>query len=568
MRDDNNEFGVVARLIKWYFDQREELKIEIRDHLLAEGTLQASLEHLESVSQELNLVLANTADFIYRQDIYGNLTYLTPSVTEITGYTIEEFKTHYTLLLTDNPINQDVIKNTEYALMTGKMVPPYRAEIYHKDRRRLTLEINERPLLANGVVSGLIGVARDITEQMEHEKQRELLTQQVQRAERMETLAMLAGGVAHDLNNTLGPLVAYPEMMVAALGEESEFKEELEEMQRSATQAAHIVQDLLSMARRGRYRMVPIDLCEVITTYLSSASFKDLQQRFPNTRLVCDLTAGGAMILGSSHHLQTVFMNLVTNAFEAMGNEPGSELRLTYSLEEGPATKNTGGSDLVEIVCIRVTDNGPGIAEELIGKILEPYFSTKKMGKSGSGLGLAVVNGIISDHAGCLSVHSTVGVGTTFEIHLPLTVEKAAVSRPQPEELMGSEAILVLDDIPDQGTVVSRILRGFGYEFKSCTKLSEARALFRQQKFQVAILDMLLGDEYDGLDATRELRSIDPEICIVVVSGYAYTQRVQEIVDAGNAEFLSKPVSAKDLGGVVRSLISHRRQTTAQVIHQ
>jgi PAS domain S-box-containing protein len=553
LRNQDYEFGVVARLVKWYFDQRDELKNEIRDHLISEGTLQASLEHLESLSEELHLVLSNATDFIYRQDVYGNLTYLTPSVTEITGYTQDEFKKHYALLLTDHPMNAEVVKNTEYALQTGKAMPPYRAEIFHKDRKRMVIELSERPYFENGKVVGLIGVARDISNIVAHEEEKQRLTLQVQRAERMETLAMLAGGVAHDLNNTLGPLVAYPDLILSSLDENAEHRGEIEEMQRAAKQAAGIVQDLLSMARRGRYQMSPLNLNAMIEKYLQSANYREQTQLHPLVFIELSLDPKLPSVNGSSHHLYTALMNLVVNAFDAIPD--GGTIRIITEANMSCPSKRQGIAPEHSFVRLRVSDTGCGIPADVVDRIFEPYFSTKIVGRSGSGLGLAVVHGIIADHNGFIEILSTVGEGTSFDIYLPLTEQIAELPPKEISHLNGHELVLVVDDLSDQRRVASTLLRGLGYKVQTASSLKEALSVATAYSIKGVVLDMLLDESYDGLDAHLQLREIHPNIPTVVVSGYVPTQRVQSILDTGQAAFVAKPFTYSELGSALRRVL-------------
>lgn len=553
LRNQEYEFGVVARLVKWYFDQRDELKNEIRDHLISEGTLQASLEHLEAISEELHMVLSNATDFIYRQDIYGNLTYLSPSVTEITGYTQDEFKKHYALLLTDHPMNAEVVKNTEIALETGKTMPPYRAEIFHKDRKRMVIEISERPYFEAGKVVGLIGVARDISALVAHEEEKQRLTLQVQRAERMETLAMLAGGVAHDLNNTLGPLVAYPDLILSSLDENAEYRSEIEEMQRAAKQAAGIVQDLLSMARRGRYQMSPVNLNAMIEKYLQSANYREQSQLHPLVQLELSLDPNLPSVNGSSHHLYTALMNLVVNAFDAIPK--GGTLRIITETNPTSTCKRRLTQPDQSFVRLRVSDTGCGIPEDVVDRIFEPYFSTKVVGRSGSGLGLAVVQGIIADHNGCIDIQSKVGEGTSFDIYLPITDLTADLPPAEINHLNGTELVLVVDDLSDQRRVASTLLRGLGYKVQTAGTLKEALSVAKSHPIKAVVLDMLLDESYDGLDAHYQLREILPNLPTVIVSGYVPTQRVQSILDTGHAVFIAKPFTYSELGTALRRVL-------------
>ncbi len=564
LREMRDEFGQAARLMDRYFQQRIVLQKEVSDRTRTEEVLRLTIQELQDTSRQLSMVLNNARVFLYSHDPYGNFTFVSPSVEKVTGYAPNEFGKHYALMLTDHPMNAQVVRNTEYALQTGKDVPPYRAEIYHKDRRKLILEISERPNVVDGEVTGVIGVARDVTEFTENEKEREVLTQQLQRAERMETLAMMAGGVAHDLNNTLGPLVAYPEMILGTMAADAEFRPEIEEIQRSATQAAAIVKDLLSMARRGRYQMTPVDLNAIVRGYFETPGYKEMRRKYTSIEVLSDLCESPAVVLGSVCHLQNVLMNIVVNAFEAMGDT--GQLRIsTCTRRKGSLTHDDQQRDS-GVAILTISDNGPGIPPEFLSRVFEPYFSTKKMGKSGSGLGLAVVNGIVADHSGRLDVQSRVGEGTTFEITLPLTDKQPGSGIALPEDVTGNETVLVLDDVAEQRRVASKVLEGFGYSVCEAGTLNAALQEIQTRRINVAVVDMLLNDAYDGLDAIRRIREIAPTSRIVVVSGYAFTQRVQDILDSGNAVFLAKPYTGKELGRMVRTVLDQETVPARSVV--
>jgi PAS domain S-box-containing protein len=221
------EFGQIAHLINHFFQQNANLINEIVEHEHAEQALKTTSSKVSALAEEQRVLLDNTRDFIYRHDTNGIFHYVSQSVQAMTGYSSEEWMCHYATFLTDNPINAKVIDYTERTLREGTAVPPYLVEIYHKQGQRIMLEVNEQPFFEDGKIAGIVGVARDVTLRIQAEEQREMLQRRLEKAERMESLGLLAGGVAHDLNNILGPLVAYPELIMMKLPPDSPHRRQL-----------------------------------------------------------------------------------------------------------------------------------------------------------------------------------------------------------------------------------------------------------------------------------------------------------------------------------------------------
>jgi signal transduction histidine kinase len=271
----------------------------------------------------------------------------------------------------------------------------------------------------------------------------------------MESLGILAGGIAHELNNILGPVVAYPDLILESLPGNSPVTEDIREIQRSAQKAAAVVQDMLTLARRGVYRMVPLCLNDIVLEYVNSRPCSDLCGRYPSVTVAMHLATDLPNIVGSAAHLSKMLMNLVTNAFEAMPEGGNVEI----STNSKSVSKPLAGYEVVEpgdYVILQVSDPGTGIEPEDLGRIFEPFYSQKKLGYSGSGLGLAVVHGIVHDHNGSIDVQTKVGRGTTFIIYLPVTGEPL----PEPDEIEGDlsdpESVPIIDDLPlDQDSMTT-----------------------------------------------------------------------------------------------------------------
>ena len=263
-------------------------------------------------------------------------------------------------------------------------------------------------------------IVRDVTERKQAEEERIKLEEKLARSRKMEAIGTLAGGVAHDLNNILGGLVSYPELLLLQLPEDSPLRKSILTIQKSGEKAAAVVQDLLTLARRGVVTSEVVNLNDVVSDYLESPEHENLRGYHPGVHIETHLKEDTLNILVSSTHLSKTVMNLVANAAEAMP-EGGA---LTVSTENRYIDRPIKGYDDVregDYVVLTISDTGTGIASDDLEKIFEPFYTKKKMGRSGTGLGMAVVWGTVKDHNGYIHVHSTEGKGTTFTLYFPVT---------------------------------------------------------------------------------------------------------------------------------------------------
>ncbi len=399
------------------------------------------------------------------------------------------------------------------------------------------------------------GSVTDISERKQAEKEKRELQEKLDRARRMESLAILAGGVAHDLNNMLGPIVAYPDLILLKLPGDSPVRNDIQKMGSAALEAAEVIQDLLSLARRGRYEMMPVNINEVVEHYLESASASEVLSRKPSIEIETALDPEIGVILGSASHLAKIIMNLFLNAVDACESNGKIVIQTSQTYVERLVT----GYDKIpkgEYVQLRIRDTGVGIPPEDLKRIFEPYFSKKKMGRSGSGLGLAVVYGIVKDHDGYYDVISNVGFGTEFILYFPLAnIGNSPIPAPDIESIEGTERIVVVDDVQEQRDVARRILESLGYEVEAVASGKEALAYLESHDPELMVIDMIMEDGFDGLDTYREVLEATPGMKAVIVSGYSATERVDEMRKLGAGAYVRKPYTRKALGQAVRMVL-------------
>ncbi|MGD8542409.1 MAG: response regulator [Desulfobacteraceae bacterium] len=413
-----------------------------------------------------------------------------------------------------------------------------------------TLEANNRQLLAYQQE-----LETKVRELAAGEASQRRLEAQLQRAEKMEAIGMLAGGVAHDLNNILSGVVSYPELLLMEMAPENPMRQPIETIKRSGEKAAAIVQDLLTLARRGVAITEKIDLNVLIRRYLGSPEYQVLMNRHPQVAVETRLAADLMPIDGSPVHLSKTIMNLVANAAEAM---PGGG-RIDIETANRHIDQPVSGYDDVRqgaYVTFRIADGGVGIAPADLRRIFEPFYTKKVMGKSGSGLGMAVVWGTVKDHNGYIDVQSTEGRGTVFTLYLPVAQQRPAAPEPQPaaEELLGrGEQVLVVDDMPEQRQIAAAMLEKLGYAVHTVASGEEAVSHMTRNRADLLVLDMIMDPGIDGLETYRQILELHPGQKAIIVSGFSENERVRAAQALGAGAYLRKPYTYDKIGLAVRT---------------
>lgn len=396
-------------------------------------------------------------------------------------------------------------------------------------------------------------IATDITEIKEAEVEKENMQQSLVQAQKMEAVGVLAGSVAHDLNNILSGVVSYPDLLLANLTDDSPMRSPLETIQAAGKKAAAIVRDLLTLARRGIKNERPVEFRRLVQDYVDSAECMELLRRNPMVNIVAPDTIEMFTVLGSSVHLSSVLMNIVTNAFEAMA-DGGT---ITINLEKITLMKRPKGFKAWragDYVRLTVSDTGSGIPVQTQKMIFDPFFSGKTLGSSGTGLGLAIVWGTVMDHKGEVQVDSAEGVGTTFTILIPSHggQQKELLESKEEELLKGQgQSILVVDDIEDQRQIATDILLHLGYLAVAVDSGEEALHYLKENQVDLVMLDMVMLTGIDGLETCKEILKLRPEQKIIIVSGYSQTEKVEEARLLGVHQYVSKPYTLLRIGRAI-----------------
>jgi signal transduction histidine kinase len=393
-----------------------------------------------------------------------------------------------------------------------------------------------------------------IIEISKREKESQRLASQLQRAQKMEAIGTLAGGVAHDLNNVLSGLVSYPELLLLDLPEESPYRSPILTIQESGQKAAAIVQDLLTLARRGVAVTDIINLNDIINDYLSSPEYKELNALNAGIKISANLEADLFNMEGSPVHLSKTIMNLVSNAVESIPDKGEIRIITANQYVDHPIP---GYDDVKEgdYVALRIEDSGIGISAADLERIFEPFFTKKIMGRSGTGLGMAVVWGTVKDHHGYIDVHSIEGKGTSFILYFPATRKAAACSKASSsiEKLMGNkEKVLIVDDIERQRQITADMLGKLGYAVAKASSGEEAVAYLRDHFADIVILDMIMEPGMNGLEAYRKILEQSPGQKAIIASGYSEDGQVREAQRLGAGQYIKKPFSLETLALAVK----------------
>jgi PAS domain S-box-containing protein len=406
----------------------------------------------------------------------------------------------------------------------------------------------------SGIPLRMIGTYRDITKHKQQEEERKILEERLQRSEKIEALGTLAGGVAHDLNNVLGVVVGYAELLLNSVDQASPIRPRLVNIMKGGEQAAAIVQDLLTLARRGVSNRQILNLNKLIVDGQQSPEFANLSSHHPAMQLKLDLDPELLNIAGSPVHIRKTIYNLAANAGEAMARGGVLTIKTANQYLDKPIQ---GYEEVREgdYVVLSMSDTGEGIAAADLKRIFEPFYTKKVMGRSGTGLGLAVVMGTVKDHKGYINVHSVEDRGSTFALYFPVSRGKisADVVTVDVSSYTGKgEAILIVDDVKEQRDLATEMLRNLNYTVMSVSSGEEAVAYLQEHHADLVVLDMIMDPGMDGLDTYRSILQIHPKQKAVIVSGFSETNRVNAAQALGAGTYVKKPYIVEKLGLAVR----------------
>jgi len=521
---------------------------DITERKRAEERLKASEESYRNIFRSIN-------DCIYTHDLEGRLTSLNPAAVLATGYREEEILGRSILELIE-PRQGERFKEEYLAPLLREGCAQGTIKLISRDGSPRYMEYSCSLVRQEGKEAWVSCLGRDVTGRILGERRLKDLEERLRQAQKMEAIGTLAGGVAHDFNNILGAIIGYAELGLDPDQEDERTNHYLKQIHQAGIRARDLVKQILTFSRKSEQQLIPLDVVPLVKETL-----KFLRSSLPTTidiRLENRLEQ--AVILADPIQIHQILMNLSTNSAQAMREGRGVlEIGLA-ELELGPTAEPGLDPPAGRYLELSVVDTGQGMDQATLERIFEPYFTTKEPGE-GTGLGLAVVHGIVKSHGGEIRVESRPGQGAAFRIYLPLsqdeTSEESEAEEPAP--LPGQERILLVDDEKALVDLNSQLLERLGYRVTGLTSSPEALELFSQDPgaFDLVITDQTM-PRMTGTEMAKKMMRLRPDLPIILCTGYSDQISPESARRMGIKGFLFKPMVRLDLTSAIRQVLEGR----------
>ena len=519
---------------------------DITDRRRAEDKLRETEKKYRELAESLPQV-------IFEIDATGNLVYLNQKGYDLFGYTPADLEGGFNVLDGFVPEDRERAARNIALSLQGQRQGKNEYTVIRKDGTTIPVEIHAERVLHENTATGIRGVLLDLTPNRRAQEERERLEAQLQQAQKMEAIGALAGGIAHDFNNILSAIIGYTEL--AMLNEGAEHcQAELKQALLAANRARDLIKQILAFSRQTDEERMPIRVGLV-----TKECVKFLRATIPSTIAIkTRIDEKSGTVLANSVELHQIIMNLCTNALHAIGDQGGKlEIAVEETEIDHAQKQGTIGLDVGPYVRVSVTDTGGGIPPEILGKIFDPYFTTKAKGV-GTGLGLAVVHGIVRKSGGAIQVESVPGHGTTFHILLP-RVDQPSTQQVEPPGIPvgGSERILFVDDEMMLAGIGQQMLKKLGYDVVARTSPIEALELFKAkpEHFDLVVTDQTMpGMTGDAL--AREMMRIRPGLPVIICTGYSQSIDERKAFEMGIRGFVMKPILINRIAVAIRKALA------------
>ncbi len=511
-------------------------------------------EALRGNEEKYRTILSSIEDGYFEVNQRGDITYFNEAFSEITGYPTDELMGLKNDKYLDQENREKVFKKFNEVWKTGIPTKLFEYELIRKNGEKRTVQTSASLVAdGNGQKIGFRGIVRDVSDRKRMEKALRESEEKLARSNKMEALGLLAGGVAHDLNNVLSGIVSYPELILMDLPEDHKLRKPIETMQESGHRAAAIVEDLLTVARGVATTKEPLDLNDLVGDYLNSPELNKLEQFHPTVTVKTHLDTDLLNISGSHVHIRKVVMNLVSNASEAI-KDSGNVIISTMNRYVDRPLMGYDDVNIGEYAVLSVSDDGFGISSVDLERIFEPFYTKKVMGRSGTGLGLAVVWNVMQDHKGYINVTSDER-GSTFEMYFPITRDEISdkdLSIPIEDFKGNGENILVVDDVENLRKISCNMLDMLGYKTKTVSSGEEAVEYLKEHSVDLILLDMIMDPGINGRETYERIIKIHPNQKAVIISGFAESDEVKEAQKLGAGRYIKKPFTLEKIGLAVK----------------
>lgn len=555
--------GAADHIFKSSFERLPPAVLNILEKTESRRTKEEAIAALRESEKKYRELIENANDVLYTLDLSGRFTSLNRTGERLTGYTrYEALQMNFADVIDPNDVEwvrQRLAKNIQ-----GAELPNFELEIIAKDGRRVTLDISSRVIRQDGIVVGIQGIGRDVTERKRVEQALIESEKLLQQSQKMEAIGTLTGGVAHDFNNLLTAILGNTQLALRKIKPEDPLHTRLTEIEKAGNRAAELTRKLLAFSRRQHLKRRTINLNDTIPEIMK------LIERIIGEDVEISVSYAPNLyaVYADPTQIEQVIMNLSVNARDAMS-------------QGGLLTIKTCNVDLDESYCrefpyvqpgkyvqISVSDSGSGMNKETLSHIFEPFFTTKAPGK-GTGLGLSMAYGIVKQHDGHIHAYSELDNGTTFKIYLPASEESVET---ETETILspsvgGSETILIAEDEESLRNLLKDILEGLGYRVLAAKDGEEAIEIFVENRERI---DMLLFDvvmpRMNGVEAYERIRALNAGIPLILLTGYsAETVQSRFVKPERSAEeigatVIQKPYSVDVVGRKVREVLAESQK--------
>ncbi|MGW8324181.1 MAG: ATP-binding protein [Desulfobacterales bacterium] len=556
-----DSFNDMAEDLKRTTTSRDELAIEINERKQAEENLRSEREQLATIldgnpipifmiDQDHKVVFWNRAlenvSMVPRENALNKT--VSESLRPVYPNRIPPILADLMLEMTD----EELMNHYGYKVRMTGLGGSFESttSIWPEGKKRILDIITTRIRDHQGNILGAIQCAQDVTD-------KKLLEDQLLQSHKMESIGTLAGGIAHDFNNILGIILGNIELGMDDIAEWHPARLNLEEIRTASLRAKDVVRQLLSFARKTRLERKPTNIIPIV-----EESLRLLRSSIPTSiEIRQNIAENVDPIIADPTQINQILINLCTNANHAMPDGGTLEINLQNTIFDKNTSLQYPGLNPGRYVNLTVSDTGHGISQEDIDRIFDPYFTTKEVGK-GTGMGLAVIHGIVKDHNGVITVKSELEKGTTFSIFFPVVEKEAEVEIESDEELpTGDERILFVDDEEVIVKLGRQRLKRLGYKIETAISPIEALKLFRSQpdQFDLVITDMMM-PKMTGDKLVKEILNIRSDIPIILCTGFSEKIDEKMARKIGTADYIEKPYDKTDLAFKVRKVLNERQE--------
>lgn len=539
----------------------QSLHNERQDLISAKKKLETEVIERKNTEEKYRFLAENVNDIIWMLELHDlKFSYISSSVKKILGYELDEALN----LTLDKSLTPDSYQKA-MSILTKELNndtnrDPDRfitleLEQYRKDGTVIWTELT-MSFVRNSEKqpAAILGITRDISERKKAEEELREKDKTFARMQKMESLGLMAGGIAHDLNNILSGIVSYPDLLLFNLPEDDKLRKYAERIKESGLNASSVVSDLLTVTRGVATDRKVSNLNSLIEQYLTSPEHKQLIKQRPHINFITQLDSNLLNINVSPTHIKKVLMNLAANAVDAI-QDKGNVIISTINRYIDEPLKGYEEVRHGEYILLNISDDGVGMPPEHLQKIFEPFYTKKMLGRSGTGLGLTVVWNAIKDHDGYINVKSDDN-GTEFQIFIPATREQVDESSNDisNQEYMGNgEQILIVDDEKTQRTIAGDLLNQLGYRSDAVPSGEQAIEYFQNNSADVILLDMVMPGGINGYETYKKILQINPDQKAVIASGYAQTTDVKETQKLGAGKYIKKPYTIEEIGMAIKT---------------